>query len=131
MNSAIKLNPIAARMEGPGGYYNAGNVIGFATTVGLQLAAAAETRQSGIDAVLGSLVGSPAAVGITLASAIFLVSGEVYYRAWRGRTVPDATLNRIGDLLSALGALVLTYGLIQLGQPLLAATSGMLIILGK
>jgi hypothetical protein len=131
MNDAIRLNPIAARMRGPGGYYNAGNLIGFATSIGLQLATAADARRPGVEALIDYLAGSPTAIGFTAATTIFLVGGEVYYRAWMGRSVPDPALNRTGDLLSALGALVLTYSLMQLGQPLLAGISGVLLVLGK
>ena len=131
MEGVVRLNPIAARMQGPGGYYNAGNLIGFATSVWLQLWAATEARRSGADAVLSYLVGSPVALSLTTATLIFLVGGEVYYRAWKDRSVPDPRLNRLGDLLSALGALALTFGLAQLGHPELAIASGLLIIAGK
>ena len=131
MDEAIRLNPITARLQGPGGYYNAGNLIGFGTSVWLQLVAAAEARQSGANALLAHLLGSPVSISLTLATTIFMVGGEVYYRAWKDRTVPDARLNRMGDLLSALGALALTYGLAQLGHPVLAVVSGLLIIVGK
>src|SRR5690606_13470367 len=67
----------------------------------------------------------------TGATVIFLASGEVYHRAWDKRTVPDACLNRGGDVLSAVGAFVITLGLIFAGQSVLAVASGLLIMGGK
>ena len=62
---------------------------------------------------------------------VFLASGEFYHRAWVRGFPPDLRLNRIADLLSALGALALSVALISFGQPLLAATSGILLAGGK
>ena len=44
---------------------------------------------------------------------------------------PDPTLNRRGDLLSAVGALLLGLALLSLGQWMLAATAGLMHALGK
>ena len=62
---------------------------------------------------------------------IFLVSGEMYHRAWSGRSVPDAGLNQFADVLSAVGGLLLTLGLVFVGQWMLAIPSGLLVIGGK
>ena len=61
---------------------------------------------------------------------IFFWSGDDL-RAWAGGFPPNARLNRRGDLLSAFGALMLGLGLFLLGQPLLAATAGLLHAAGK
>lgn len=122
---------LGARMQGPGGYHNAGNLLCLATSLGLQVSAAAAAQRSGPDAIYHFLLGSPTAVGLTIAMTIFLVGGEVYYHAWRGRSSPDPLLNRAGDLLSALGNVVLAYSLLQIGQPVLALISGCMVIMGK
>jgi hypothetical protein len=126
---------LRARLQGPGGYYNIGNVIGLVTGIGLQLAAVSGSPGAGFAAAATALrdhfVGSPGAVALTAAMGIFLVGGEVYHRAWARGFPPQARLNRIGDLLSALGAVVLALALVAFGQPLLAAASGILLAGGK
>lgn len=79
----------------------------------------------------GYFAGSPAAVALTAAMIIFFWSGECYHRAWAHGGAPDLRLNKRGDSLSGYGALVLGIGLMALGQPLLAATAGLLHALGK
>lgn len=51
--------------------------------------------------------------------------------AWADPNQPDADLNRLGDLLSSFGAVVLGISLALLGLPLLAATARALHALGK
>jgi hypothetical protein len=120
------------RLQGPGGYYNAGNVIGLGVSLVAQffLATGAPPR-SGADILVGYFAGSSSAVALTAATVIFLVSGEVYHRAWAGRAAPDENLNRLGDILSAIGALALTVSLVLAGQLLLGVASGLLIAGGK
>jgi hypothetical protein len=124
---------VTERLQGPGGYYNIGNVLGLVGSVATQLAigAATGTGQSGLDILIGYFAGSPAAVALTGATLIFLVSGELYHRAWAGRTVPDAALNQFADALSAVGGLLLTLGLVFVGHWVLAIPSGLLVIGGK
>jgi hypothetical protein len=122
---------IQARFRGPGGYYNIGNLIGLFTGVTLQLTTPATSGLAGTDAVVAHFVGSPATVALTTATIIFLISGEVYHRAWRAANAPDAHLNRLADLLSAAGTVALVISLIYLGQPVLAVFTGLLIVLGK
>ncbi len=123
---------LRARMRGPGGYYNIGNVLGLATGVGLQLAAMPGSGASSVWSALRQyFAGSPGAVALTGAMLIFLTSGEFYHRAWARGFPPDLRLNRIADFLSALGALALSVALIAFGQPLLAVTSGILLAGGK
>lgn len=117
---------IASRLTGPGGYYNIGNIIGLATGLGLQIAAAGATG----DGIVAYFTGSPASLALTAATAIFLGSCELYHRAWaNGRLNTD--LNRLADLLSALGAVALTISLAYLNQPLLALLTALLIVGGK
>ena len=123
---------ICARMRGPGGYYNAGNLLGFSVSLGLQLAAAPQgSVRTSTEILYGFVAGSPSALAFTMATVIFLVSGEVYHRAWRDDGNADAGLTRLADILSAVGGLALTISLIFLGQALLAVVSGLLIVLGK
>ncbi len=118
------------RLSGPGGYYNIGNVLALATGVGLQFTHSLGSGLGGIDIVAGFLFGSPQAVAFTVASGIYIWSGEVYHRAFRGG-VPDLGLTRMADLLSALGAVALTVSLIFMGQVIPAVAAGTLFVLGK
>ena len=121
---------LAARMRGPGGLYNAGNLLGLAVGIGLQLASARTGAGLG-DTVLTYLAGNASAVAMTVATIVFLWAGELYHRAWPVGRAPDAFLNRMADLLSGVGAVALGCALWLLGQPLLAATAGALHALGK
>ena len=67
----------------------------------------------------------------TIATAIFFGSGEAYHRAWSNGYPPDTKLTQIGDLFSGFGAIALGLGLYLLGNPVLAATSGLLHAAGK
>lgn len=122
---------ILTRLNGPGGYYNVGNLIGLCSGLALQFAVTAASGRSGADIVVAYFVGSPATLALTIATLIFLVSGEMYHRAWRGGGPPDARLNRLADLLSAAGAVALAISLLLLGQPLLALFTGLLTVFGK
>ena len=120
---------VLARMRGPGGFYNIGNLIGLTAGLGLQLAQ--PSWQGASDAVVNYFAGNASAVMLTLATLIFLVSGEAYHRAWANGFPPDKSLNRLGDFLSGVGALALCGALFMLGQPILAATAGILHAFGK
>jgi len=121
------------RLKGAGGLYNVGNAIGFVT--GLIASLAAARHGAGVSLILISawnyLGGSPAAAAITASTVLFFWSGEEYRRAWRPGRPPDPARNRRGDLLSAVGAVLLGLGLAMLGSPLLAATSGFMHAAGK
>jgi hypothetical protein len=82
-------------------------------------------------AVRGYFVGSPAATALTLAIAIFFVSGEMYHRAWSRGFPPDRQSNWWGDFLSGVAAGVLTYALAAFGDVMLALVSGLLLAVGK
>jgi hypothetical protein len=126
---------LADRLRGPGGVYNLGNTLGLAGGLWLAVGASAAAHGPSLDgaaqAIAGYLAGSGSAAALTAATLIFFWSGEVYHRAWATTPAPDPGLNRQGDLLSALGALVLGLALAMLGHPVLAATAGFLHALGK
>ncbi|MER9937628.1 hypothetical protein [Mesorhizobium sp. M0088] len=86
---------------------------------------------SGHAALLDYFVGSIAALSLTLATLVFFWSGEIYCRAWARKPSPDVSLNRLGDMTSGVGAIGLGIALFLFGEPVLAATSGLLHALGK
>ena len=126
---------VSQRVTGPGGLYNVGNAIGILGGIALHIAATAPSGGSdlghGLLATFEYLAGSFGAAALTLAMLVFFWSGEQYHRAWRHGAPPDARLNRIGDVSSGWGALLLGFGLFLMGQPLLAATAGLLHAVGK
>jgi hypothetical protein len=121
---------ILERLRGPGGCYNAGNLLGLATGIAVQLALAPE--EAGASGALAEyFAGDISGVMLTFATLVFMLSGEAYHRAWANGFPPDPALNRLGDFTSGIGALALGVGLLMLGQPILAATSGLLHAFGK
>jgi hypothetical protein len=124
-----------ARIKGPGGYYNIGNSLALSTGLGIQLAAASDAGDSGHGALLAAaqeyFVGSPEAAALTISMVMFFASGEMYHRAWSRGFPPDLRCNRWGDLLSGVGAVVLTVALAAYSEVLLAVTSGILLAGGK
>jgi hypothetical protein len=122
------LVSLKERMRGPGGYYNLGNIIGLISGISLQFLHA---KSSVAETTFEYFVGNASALWLTLATIIFIVSGEAYYRAWKNGFPPDTKLNWWGDFLSGIGALALGVALFLLGQPLLAATAGLLHAIGK
>lgn len=123
------------RLLGPGGYYNIGNALGLLGGVSLAVAAASgpdgPTLRGGAEAAFDYLAGSGSALCVSLAMLIFFASGEFYHRAWANGFPPAPALNRRGDLWSGYGALALGAGLFLIGQPVLAATAGLLHAFGK
>lgn len=121
------------RLTNPGGLYNAGNVIGFSTGLLAAVSSAALVGSGAgpLDAAADFLMGSPAALAMTVATAIFFWGGLVYSKAWANGAPPDQRLNRHGDIYSGAGAICLAAGLSLLGDPLLAASAGLLHALGK
>jgi hypothetical protein len=122
-------------MSGPGGAYTIGNLIGLGQGISAQLMASGEGNHSpwvGVPAAISEyLAGNFAAVAMTTATAIFFTSSEAYHRAWNGSSKPREDLNRLGDFLSGVGAVWLGLALLELGQPFLALTSGLLHAAGK
>lgn len=124
----------AARMRGPGGYYNLGNLIGFVTGVTqvvLSRGAAPGVADTLALGLRDHFLGSPAAAALSVAMVIFFISGEVYYHAWRADAGPNLARVRLGDLLSTFGALALAVSLVLVGNVLLAVTSTVLLAGGK
>ena len=115
---------------GPGTCYNIGNVIALATGLTAVALSPPADAAGPLDALAASLAGSPAAVAMTLAILVFFAGGEVYRRATRGGAV-DTRLVRAGDLVSALGALLLSVSLWLLGDIVTAALSTVLLAGGK
>jgi hypothetical protein len=126
---------LLARLKGPGGYYNIGNVVALTTGLGVQIAVASGGRGNGSGLVLAAVrqyfVGSPGATALTLAIGVFFVSGEMYHRAWSRGFPPDRRMNWWGDFLSGAAAIVLTLALAAFGDVLLAVASGLLLAAGK
>lgn len=123
---------LADRLSGPGGIYNIGNLILLAQGIGLQVLSAGPGNSAwSLAALADYFAGNGVAIAMTAATAIFLVGGEVYHRAWSGPLKPDPRLNRLGDFLSGSGAVILTMALFMLGHEVLALTSGLFCCLGK
>jgi len=127
---------LGRRLAGPGGFYNVGNALGLLGGIALHVVALGAVAghvdlRVGAAAALDYLAGSASAAAITLAMLVFFWSGEAYHRAWARSGPPDLRLNRLGDLLSGYGALILGFGLFLIGEPLLAATAGFLHAVGK
>ena len=125
---------ILSRLNGPGGLYNLGNVLGFGAGLFVTFLAATESTDSFSNILsigMRYVVGSPAAVALAIATAIFFWSGEAYHRAWSNGYPPDQKLTQLGDLSSGFGAIALGVGLYLLSNPFLAATSGLLHAAGK
>jgi hypothetical protein len=125
---------VAARLQGPGGYYNLGNLTGLITGIA-QVVTSRGTVPGGAGTVVVGLrdhfLGSPAATALSVAMVIFFISGEVYHHAWRGAGGPNPARVRLGDLLSTFGALALAVSLVLVGNVLLAVTSTVLLAGGK
>ena len=125
---------LLGRLKGPGGVYNLGNALGFSAGLLVAFLGTPESANSLTNVLsigMRYVAGSPAAVALTVASAIFFWSGEVYHKGWSNGYPPDPKLTRRGDLLSGFGAIALGAGLYLLGNPVLAATSGLLHAAGK
>jgi hypothetical protein len=121
---------LGGRLAGPGGMYNLGNAIALFSGLAVQIAQRG-TDTGPMAAVYAYLFGNPGATWLTVAMLIFFVGGEVYHRAWAGRAVPDQRLNRLGDLISSVGALAITAALVYFGDLLLALVAGTLLTGGK
>jgi hypothetical protein len=128
MQAIALKDGLAQRLGGPGGLYNLGNGLGLLSGVSFHVAAASV---SGWAALSDYFVGSLGATAITVAMLIFFWSGEQYRKAWAHGAPPDGRLNRLGDVSSGWGALALGLGLFLMGQPVLAATAGLMHAAGK
>ena len=111
---------ILSRLSGPGGLYNLGDALGFGSGLLIAYLGWWESTNA-VDNIFSIgmryVAGSPAAVALTMATAIFFGSGEAYHRAWANGFPPDTKLTQIGDLFSGFGAIALGVGLYLLGNP--------------
>lgn len=131
MQTISLKNGLAQRLSGPGGLYNLGNALGLLSGLSFHVSTATAVGVTGWAAVAEYFAGSLGATAITGAMLIFFWSGEQYHKAWAHGAPPDAQLNRVGDVSSGWGALMLGLGLVLMGHPVLAATSGFMHALGK
>lgn len=131
MYSISLRDEFAQRLSGPGGLYNLGNALGLLSGLSFHVVAATTVGLTGWAAFADYFVGSMGATAITLAMLIFFWSGEQYHKAWAHGAPPDARLNRLGDVSSGWGALMLGLGLFLMGHPVLAATAGLMHAAGK
>lgn len=123
---------LVARLSGPGGLYNTGNVLGFSMGIALQMHIAwGGGEERGLFDIAGAyLAGNWSATALTAATVVFFWSGEEYHRAW-SRGKPDPAGLWRGDFLSGIGALALGISLFLVGDMVLAATAGLLHAAGK
>jgi CRP-like cAMP-binding protein len=128
------ISPFHLNAPDAGRLYNIGNALGFFGG----LAAALTTPQTGAgqsatiwDRIFDYAAGNPSAIALTSATIVFFWSGLAYSRAWLNRSTLDVRLARLGDLLSAGGAILLGIGLLIIGNPALAASAGALHATGK
>lgn len=125
---------LAGRLKGPGGLYNLGNAIGFFGGLSAAIFSVPPQDYSvsrALAAAADSVSGSPPALALTLATVVFFWSGEEYHRAWSRGYPPDETKIRIGDLSSAVGAVLLAFSFLALGNLILALTAGVMHASGK
>ncbi|PWK64649.1 hypothetical protein [Aminobacter sp. AP02] len=133
----MTLNHTAQRMRSrlldPGILYNLGNTLGFVVGLGVALSAdvSSDDGATAWDQAVAHIVGSPAATALTAATCVFFWGGMVYTKAWSNGAPPEPKLNRQGDMLSGLGAILLGIGLIMVGDLWLAASAGVLHAAGK
>lgn len=118
------------RAVGPGGLYNVGNIIALLGGITIQ-SMAVDQDKSLNEIVVQYLFGSPAASYLSLAVLIFLLSGEVYHRAWSQSGEKASRMVRLGDGLSGVAAVVLTVALVQVGDAILGLVGGAMLIIGK
>jgi hypothetical protein len=126
----LKWQSLRARLQGPGGLYNAGNAFGIVTGLAFYMAAAG-TGESAFDVTAFYFFGSVSAVAITVARVLFIISGELCYHAWKYGFPPAPRPTFLGDFLSGTAALILGFGLFILGEPVLAMASGVMQAIGK
>ena len=121
---------LGGRLSGPGGYYNIGNLIALSASLIAQIVQA-PANQTLYQTVYACLFGNPGASWLTVSMLIFLISGEVYHRAYSSSGVTDQRLVRTADVISGFASLALTAALIFFGDLILAAVAGTLLAGGK
>jgi hypothetical protein len=84
-----------SRLTGPSGLHNLGNALGFSAGLFVAFVVAKESTDSFSNVLsigMRYVAGSPAAVALAIATAIFFWSGEAYHRAWSNGYPPDQKL---------------------------------------
>lgn len=116
------------RLTGPGAIYNAGNVL--ALVAGIVLSRYdVWGQESFAKALYAHLMGSPEAVWLTTAMILFIVSGEIYHRAYQASAQPK--LLAWADFVSGVAAIALTVALVMLGDKTAALLAGCMLSFGK
>ena len=121
---------IAARFKGPGALYNIGNIIALLAGIGVALRDV-HNHDEAMAGLHHQFTGSAAAIWLTAAILVFIVSGEVYHRAFHGTKARRAGLNQVADLISGMAAIALTIALIGFGDPAIAVVAGVILACGK
>lgn len=126
------LAAVLARMRGPGGLYNLGNIIGLSSGIFFALWSAPRGETSGsFDALIAHLIGNPGNAALTIAMLLFIWSGEYYHKAAHApAAMLDYTLRR-ADMLSGIAAIFLSVSLVSSGNVMLALASSVLLAGGK
>jgi len=119
---------INARLTGPGAIYNLGNILALSAGIALTLHEAwGQTNL--LAAVYIHLMGSPEALALSISMLLFIISGEIYHRAYLS---PDQRqLVAWADFVSGLAAVALTFSLMFLGESSWALLAGSTLIVGK
>ncbi len=124
---------MASRISDPGILYNLGNSLGFIVGLGVALSADVSGNDTATiwHQAIKHIAGSPPATALTAATFVFFWGGLVYTKAWSNGAPPEPKLNRLGDVLSGIGAILLGAGLVMVGDLWLAASAGVLHAAGK
>lgn len=121
---------LPSRSTGPGGLHNIGNL--FALFGGFSVFYFSQAApQDDFSAIWMYLFGSIKTSCLTLSMLIFLAGGEAYHRGCSDCIHPNPKLIRVGDFLSGVAAVVLTFSLVQFGAATLAIGAGCLLAAGK
>lgn len=118
--------PMSLRRQSPGRIYILANVITLFCALGVQLSGAASGADA-MTAVAAYLFGSPGATWLTVATLLFIASGEMRHRAWTGHAESAHKLERRSDFVSGLAAICLTIALACFCDPALALASGIML----
>lgn len=121
---------LPARLTGPGGLHNIGNLT--ALFGGLVVFTASAWQELPLQEILVTyFAGNFGTSSLTLSMIIFLFAGEYYHRACNSDNQVKQDLLRMGDLLSAIAAIISTFALVSFGQTDIAMFAGSLLVVGK
>lgn len=123
---------LGARLRGPGGLYNIGNVLGLASGIMFAVfTASSEKSEAWFRAVMAHLAGNPGNASLTISMMLFIWSGELYHRAYLASQPVSSRLLPRADMISGIASLFLMVSLIHAGNILLAVASTVLLAGGK